>query len=191
MKKIYLDIDDNLVEFQSVIGYEGLYWINNSGDVLTFNWKNTGKRAILKPATDQGYKKVGLQKDGKLKTHRVHRLVAAVYIPNPDNKPMINHIDGNKANNNVSNLEWCTAKENTKHAIDNGLFHFNTSEQSANITPKRGELNGLSKLKEFEVLEIRAKFKPRKYTRKMLSIEYGVKECTIKDVVLRKSWKHI
>lgn len=62
-----------------------------------------------------------LSKDGKVKNESIHRLVAQAFIPNPDSKPQVNHIDCNTLNNNVSNLEWCTAKENTVHAWKNGM----------------------------------------------------------------------
>jgi len=172
--------------------YNGLYKVSSDGKIITDNWKNSGRTSILRPSTDKkGYLRVGLQINGKLKTFKVHRLVALAFIPNPENKPQINHKDCNKKNNNVYNLEWCTAKENTKHAIENGLHYFNTPEQSINKIIKRGELNGCSKLNAKQVKEIRAKFKPRIYTRKILAKEYNVKEATIKDIVLRKSWKHI
>lgn len=172
--------------------FNGLYRVNSKGEVITDNWKNTGRTATLKPATDKkGYKRVGLQLNGKLHTKKVHRLVAEAFIPNPENKPCVNHIDGNKANNVVENLEWVTHKENVKHAIDNNLFSFQTPEKSVNIKPKKGELNGFSVLTERQVLEIRSKFKPRIYTREKLSEEYKVTTSCIKDVISRKSWKHI
>jgi hypothetical protein len=147
---------------------------------------------VLKPAKDnKGYLRVGLTINGKLCTKKVHRLIAQTFISNTLNKPFVNHINGIKNDNRVENLEWVTAKENTKHAIDNGLFYFNTSEQSININTKKGSLNGMSILNEQEVIEIRKKFKPRKYTRKMLSLEYNVTENCIKDIIIRKSWKHI
>lgn len=146
----------------------------------------------LKPATDKkGYLRVGLTINKKLCTKKVHRLVAIEFIPNPENKPCVNHIDGNKKNNNVLNLEWATYKENTTHAIENKLFCFDTSEKSINKIIKKGSLNGNSLLTEQDVLEIRKKYKPRIYTRSMLAIEYKVKESCIKDVVNRNSWKHI
>jgi hypothetical protein len=147
---------------------------------------------ILKAGKDKkGYLRVVLSIDNKLCTKKAHRLVAQTFIPNPKNKPFVNHINGVKSDNRVHNLEWVTAKENTKHAIDNGLFYFNTSEQSVNINTKKGSLNGMSLLTEQKVKEIRQKFIPRKYTRKMLSIEYAVTENCIKDIVIGKSWKHI
>ena len=172
--------------------YNGLYKVWESGDISTNNWKNKGRFAYLKPAKDsKGYLRVGLQVEGKLITKKVHRLVAEAFIPNPENKPQVNHINGIKTDNRVENLEWVTAKENVRHAIKNGLFCFIDHEKSVNKIIKYGELNGMSKLTEENVLEIRSKFKPRVYTRKMLAEEYNVKESCIRDVLSRKSWNHI
>lgn len=76
----------------------------------------------LQPAVDDaGYNRVCLRKNGTPKVVHLHRLVAAAYIPNPNNKPCINHIDGNPNNNHISNLEWCTHAENMQHAYNTGL----------------------------------------------------------------------
>jgi hypothetical protein len=144
----------------------------------------------LRPATDKkGYLRVGLMIDGKLQTKKVHRLVAQAFIENSENKPCVNHINCIKSDNRVENLEWCTYKENTKHAIENNIFSFQSSDKSMNINPKKGELNGMSKLKKEQVLEIRNLFKPRIFTRKMLAEKFNVTENCIKDVLSYKSWK--
>ena len=70
-----------------------------------------------------------LYKNKKRKAFLVHRLIALTYIPNPENKPDINHLDGNPLNNNVSNLEWCTKTENMKHAKETGLWDLYTEKQ--------------------------------------------------------------
>lgn len=149
---------------------------------------------FLKPATDlSGYLRCAFKYNNKHTTFKVHRLVAECYIRNPLNKPQVNHKDGDKKNNKVDNLEWCTHQENMKHAIENGLFNPKDipKEKCINKNIKKGELNGCSKLTDEIVLEIRSKFNPRIYTREMLAKEYNVKASTIKDVILRKSWKHI
>lgn len=89
---------------------------------------NTETGHIKKPFISRGYKKVKLWKNGKSKNMLIHRMVALKYIPNPDNKPQVNHIDGNKLNNNVSNLEWCTREENMQHAYKHNLVHSKTTK---------------------------------------------------------------
>jgi transcriptional regulator CtsR len=158
------------------------YKVSNTGLIKTFDWKGSGQTRIMKPSKDNsGYLRTMLKRDdGIIHTIKVHRIVAQTFIENTENKPEINHLDACKTNNNTYNLEWCTRQENIQHSIDNGL-----------MVSHCGEKNGCSKLKEHQVKEIRNKFKPRKYTRQMLADEFNVKPSTIKDVILRKSWKHL
>jgi hypothetical protein len=102
------------------------YYVSKCGKLLTTNWKGSGKNAIMKPASDKkGYMKTVFVINGKNKPVRVHRIIAEVLIPNPDNKPIVNHINFNKSDNSVENLEWVTYKENTQHAIQAGRFYYN------------------------------------------------------------------
>ena len=109
MEEIWRDIE----------GYEGLYQVSNFGRVKTFKWGN--KKIMRMGTTNFGYHSVQITKDGIGKHFPVHRLVALNFIPNPENKRCVNHIDGNKTNNKLENLEWCTYSENNKHAYKLGL----------------------------------------------------------------------
>ena len=103
---------------RNVAEYEGLYTVDIFGNV-----KNLLTGKIIKHyISEYGYHNVYLYKDGKKKGKRVNRLVAIAFIPNPLNKPQVNHIDGDKDNNNVWNLEWVTNKENSIHAGKTGLY---------------------------------------------------------------------
>lgn len=105
--------------FKAIEGYEGMYEISTYGNVISNHF---GKRKVLKQAMmTSGYKMIILKKDGKQKSLSVHRLVATHFLPNDDCLEQVNHIDGNKLNNNLSNLEWCTRSQNIKHMYDNGL----------------------------------------------------------------------
>lgn len=103
--------------FKDVKGYEGLYRVSNLGNVLGIKHN----KLLSQKTNKYGYKEVNLFKNRKGKSITVHRLVAQTFIPNNDNKPQVNHIDGDKANNVVNNLEWTTNNENMLHASTTGL----------------------------------------------------------------------
>ena len=100
--------------------YEGLYKVSNLGRILSLNYRNTGKAELMNPSTNtDGYSKVSLRKNGEKKTCYVHRLIAQTFIPNPENKSEVNHIDEDKTNNRVDNLEWKWHKDNINHGTHN------------------------------------------------------------------------
>lgn len=103
--------------WKDIKGYEGFYQISNLGNVRSLPRNGTiNKSRILKPNNVKNYLQVSLQKHGETKYQKVHRLVADTFIPNPNNYPQVNHIDGNKHNNCVDNLEWVTSSENQLHS---------------------------------------------------------------------------
>ena len=100
--------------------YEGLYQVSNLGNILSLNYRNTGRAELMNPWEDKdGYLKIGLRKNRKTDFILVHRLVAQTFLPNPDNYPQVNHKDENKANNRVENLEWCDGKYNHNYGTIN------------------------------------------------------------------------
>lgn len=98
-------------EWKNIKGSNGMYLISNRGEI-----KNVNTNMIRKPNIVNGYLRVRLTINGKRIGYSIHRLVAETFIDNPHNLPVVNHIDGNKLNNNVTNLEWCTHSENTTHS---------------------------------------------------------------------------
>lgn len=104
--------------FKEIPDYPG-YRISDAGNVFSMKLK----RSLNSPINKDGYCRIGLWKDLNVKKFFVHRLVAIAFIPNLENKPVVNHKDGNKTNNHISNLEWVTIKENNKHSVE-VLGHF-------------------------------------------------------------------
>ena len=121
--------------WKPIKGYEGLYEVSDKGQVRN----SKGQLKTLKKDKD-GYYKVCLSKNSKKRPYFVHRLVAEAFIHNKDNKPVVNHIDGNKTNNRVANLEWVTRSENDKHAFRLGLRKPTCGGTSKKV--KQYDLNG-------------------------------------------------
>lgn len=158
-----------------VVGWEEFYNVSNFGRVYSKR-----KNIILKSSDVLGYRQVILCTKGEMYSGRVQRLVAKAFIPNPENKPFVNHIDGVRDNNHVPNLEWATPSENTKHTYD-----------KLGRMPVNGIRSNFTKLSESQVREIRSKYVPRKYPYARLGLEYGVDKSTIHLLIKGRNWKHL
>lgn len=171
--------------WRKIEGYP-LYEVSNFGNLKTFNCKNQGTTKIMKPAKDAcGYlRTMLLGTDKKFHTIKVHRIVAKAFITNPENKPQVNHKNGIRHDNQVDNLEWCTASENINHAY-----------QKLNKKRLAGELNPAATVTNEQVLKIRSEYKQivggKITTKKDLAIKFGVSFYVVKRIVERKAWKHI
>lgn len=131
--------------WSSIEGYD-YYLVSNKGRVKSLKYLgHKGVERILKPCVDgKGYLRIGLTKDGKKATMKVHRLVATAFIPKSYGKTEVNHIDGNKTNNAVENLEWCTTHENIQHAYNSGL-----KENNRSFAQKLGSTAGKEALRKY------------------------------------------
>lgn len=129
-------------ETKTVSGYRGRYVVDSNGDVRTTNYRRTGTtRCLTKWVTTDGYYSVSFCIDGKTHHKRVHRLVAEAFIPNPNNKPHVNHINSNRFDNRADNLEWVTPAENVAHTKKLGRT-------------KRGNEHAGCKLRDEEVSKV-------------------------------------
>ena len=105
--------------WKDVVGYNGDYIVSSEGDVVSF--KHRAPRLLKETYTKTGYSRLSLCLNGKRKVVKVHRIVALAFLPREDKRNHVNHKDGDKSNNSVANLEWCTISENIKHAYSTGL----------------------------------------------------------------------
>jgi hypothetical protein len=170
-------MENNIIEiFKDIPGYEGKYQASNLGKIKSLG--NNAKRSekILKASLEgSGYEFVNLYKNTERTSLKIHRLVAITFISNPENKKTVNHINGNKLDNNVNNLEWSTYSENLRHAFKIGL--------NSGIHK--------SKLKQSEVLQIKDLLKLKRFSHKEIGKFYGVAHNTISYISSGKNWKHI
>lgn len=159
-------------EWKPIEGYEGNYEISNYGSVRNVI---SGRELKALPLR-KGYLSVNLSKNGKVKRFTIHRLVAKhfLYVTDPDSM-VVNHINGNKQDNNLGNLEWTTIKMNTIHAVETGLFKI------------KGVDNPMSKLSEQDILDIRTLYKKGYYLRE-IAPQFNVSEVTISNVVNYKTY---
>lgn len=172
--------------WKEVEDYEGLYEVSASGIVRSLerkvkHWRGgllTVKSKTIQPYKSKcGYIIVGLHKKGVCTRFLVHRLVSQAFIPNPEKKPQVNHINGIKTDNRAENLEWNTRSENINHADKNNLRNL------------KGSNNGGSKLSELQVLEIR-KIGTSKSVKEIGAL-YNVGANCITRILNKKRWAHI
>lgn len=114
-------LNDREEIWKDIEGFEGHYQVSSLGRVMSVVTNHGKPQRKIKPQYIRNYSYVNLSLKDKSHRKDVHRMVAIAFVPNPDNKPMVNHIDGMKPNNNASNLEWATCSENHKHAYMTGL----------------------------------------------------------------------
>lgn len=164
----------------TTISFEPIYGISKQGVVI-----NLQTNKILKPfITKKGYLRITFKNKKK---YLIHRLVALVYLNNPNNLLQVNHKDGNKLNNCISNLEWCNNDYNRNHAIQIGLWNNISLKVSKS---QLGSNNSIAKLKENEVLEIVNKLN-QGFKNVELGKMYNVSSSTINSIRKGKSWNHI
>lgn len=178
--------------WKDVKGFGGLYQVSNFGNVKSLSKEvinstlNNSKRIVTEKILKQrcrkdkksNYYSVQLCKNGIKKPFQTHRLVALHFILNTDNKPCVNHLNGNKQDNRVDNLEWCTYSENQNHAINTGLFK------------DKYENNPMAKLSNIQVLEIKQMLKvgcKQRDIAKKFNVHFG----TISDIKNNKTWKDL
>lgn len=173
-------------EWKPIIGYENLYLISNKGRVKAlekyYKCNNEGikfrEEGILKAGrSNNHYLQVVLSNKGISKNKRIHRLVAEHFIPNPENKSVVNHKNGIKTDNNVENLEWVTKRENEKHAQYNNLLATEFK-------------NSMTKVSNSDVLKIR-ELRKKGYLLKDLSRIFNISKSHISSIINNKKRTHV
>lgn len=179
--KLYLQHERNPTWRPIIIdGIKTIYTIDEFGHV-----KNTYTNLIRNPAIgSNGYAHIGIRlynnKTIRIVTCSIHRLVAEAFIPNPENKPQVNHINGIKTCNWVGNLEWVTAKENSKHAFDNGLH-----------VGMPGVNSPVAIYSEDQIREVCRLLEEAKLTKEAISKKTGVSRGTVTGIAIGKRWNTI
>lgn len=171
--------------WKPVVNFEGFYEISDQARVRSLHDGRKFKAGhVMSPKLGKwGYFYVNLYRNGKFsKTLKIHRMVATAFVPNPNNKPEVNHKDGNKQNNLPTNLEWVTESENVIHAFATGLHSGDKM---------RGEKNGFAKLTENNVKEI-FQLRAEGRTQQCLADQFGVSRGHISVLLSGKvCWKHL
>lgn len=156
------------------LGYE----VRSDGVIIS---KRTNQPLVY-GVNDKGYPVVGLSIDGKSYFRRVHRILAEVFIPNPENKPCVNHIDRDRANYSLDNLEWCTHSENVIHSVENGgrenWTRNNTGKNNPNV-----------KLTWLIVSAIRDLYDTGKYSQNQLGEIFNLGQGRISKIINNKIWQ--
>ena len=179
-------------ERRPVVGYTGLYEITRDGRIYSASRQGFGKpgekgddtrRQKTLSLNNTGYWRTVLWKDGQMRNHLVHRLVAEAFVLNPEGKPHVNHIDSDRANCDASNLEWCTHAENMAHASRMGRLR-----KKRHVV---GSEHTRAKLTETVVEQARKRNEEGRESARSLAREHGVANTTMSRMIKRKTWKHV
>lgn len=175
--------------WKDIPDYEGIYQVSNKGNVKSLSrvlifsdgrvYRFSEKILKISPVGEGKYPTIHLYRDGVRKTLSIHKIVAQVFIPNPENKKTVNHKNGNKFDNRVENLEWMTYQENNNHAICNGL----------NKGTPYGVLSKLTRLNEDQILELYGNWKSKtqgKFGTKYFADKFNLSENTIRSYIKNK-----
>lgn len=172
--------------WKDIVGFENTYQVSNLGTVKSLKrkswngktWHIIQERYLKQTKASHKYFTVSLSKNGQKKSFLVHNLVASAFIDNPENKKTVNHIDGNKTNNQIENLEWATQSENNYHAYQTGL---------AKSSPVYGEKHWGCKLTDYQVLLIRKQRKENNHSLRTLARQFNVSHQTISRIISNKT----
>ena len=175
--------------WKDIPGYEGLYQASTLGNIRSLDkivpkWNKPYKRKVKgkilkKNLINGGYLAISLHKNKEQKSYKISRLIAKTFIPNPNNKPEVNHINSIRTDDRVSNLEWCTRSENMLHSYKYG----NNTQVGSN--------NASSKLTDEKVIKMRSMYKTKKYKQKELAKIFNVSKITAHNVLRHKTWTHL
>ena len=182
-----MSVGNSTESWRDVVGYEGYYQISDFGNVRSLgrrvrNGSGTRRvraRVVRQGKHKQGYRVVALQRGNRSRSFLVHRLVAAAFLPSIPTGSEINHKDGDKCNNTLSNLEIATRQENIDHAVRTGLID------------NKGEKNARAKITAERVQEIRTLHAAGGVGYKAISKRFGLPWGTIRNVVKRRTWAHL
>lgn len=158
-------------QWKSISGYEN-YRVSNLGNC------KSGDNVLVNKMDTVGYLIICVSKKSKSKTFRIHRLVATAFIPNPENKPQVNHKNGVKTDNRVDNLEWVTRSENINHAFKNGLINL------------KGERHSATKVNNEGVLKIRA-LANSGTPQSDIATMFKISHVQVYRIVNKINWSHI
>lgn len=170
-------------EWKEVDNYEGIYFVSNYGNVKSVDHypeNRTGRqtgRVLKQTLCYKGYLRVGLSLNKKKFITGAHRLVAKAFIPNLNNYPQVNHINGVKNDNRVENLEWCTNSQNQIHAVKNGLCN-----------PNHGDRHHMSKLKNEDVIKYREQYETIGINQQDLAKKHSISVTAINNMLRRKTY---
>lgn len=164
--------------FKFIPGYEGLYAVSARGNVYSCITAQGRRLGILKPYIKNDYLAVNLYKENLCKHFYIHRLIAGVFISNPNNLKEVNHIDCDKHNNALKNLEWCSRKQNLNHAYAHGL-------------KRTGELHGMHKLTNEDVIEIKELCQNSLFSQTEIAQMFSISQSNVSAIKCGRLWEGV